>query len=184
MLEYARAKKDDELYTPDYLIYPIIKYIKKGITIWCPWDTRESNFVKIFNEMNYQCINSHSENGQNFFSYEPDEWDIIISNPPFSKKLKVFERLWQLNKPFAILMALPCLNYQEIGEFFCSHDGLQLMIFDKKVSFNGNTSSFNTSYFCRNLLDKDLIFEHLPDNNSGKFFRGIRSDESKNLFGG
>ena len=35
-----------------------------------------------------------------------DEWDIIVSNPPFSLKDKVLERLYSFNKPFAILLPL------------------------------------------------------------------------------
>jgi hypothetical protein len=191
MLNYAKTKKNDERYTPDYMIYPILKYIKKRKwhgrknIIWCPFDTENSNFVKILSENNYRVIYSHKKYNQNFFEFEPKKYDLIVSNPPFSKKLAVFERLWKLNKPFAILMCLPCLNYQEIGNFFYHHSGLQLMIFDKKVSFDGNCSSFNTSYFCRKFLKKDLIFETLKDNNTNRFYRGhvgIDYYEEKTLF--
>lgn len=70
-------------------------------------------------------------------------------------------------------MGLPILNYQEIGEFFCAegHD-LQLLVVDKKVSFDGKTASFNNSFFCRKMLPRDLIFTHLDNNNSGRHFVG------------
>ena len=167
---HHRLKNNDELYTPSYMIYPILKYVSKDKIIWCPFDKEESNYVKVLKKENYKIIYSHIETGQDFFEYEPKEYDLIISNPPFSKKLKIFNRLWKLNKPFAILMCLPCLNYQEIGNFFYNNSGLQLLIFDKKVSFNGNQSSFNTSYFCKDFLPRDLMFETLPHNNTGKNF--------------
>lgn len=39
---------NDEFYTPDYAIDPIVKYIPEGSRIWCPFDTAESLFVKRF----------------------------------------------------------------------------------------------------------------------------------------
>jgi len=56
-----------------------------------------------------------------------------------------------------------------MGNFFIDKN-LQLLIVDKKVSFNGKTASFNSSYFCNNLLPNDLIFTHLENNNSGKYY--------------
>ena len=37
---------NDECYTPDYAVKPILKYIPEGSTVWCPFDTKESEFVK------------------------------------------------------------------------------------------------------------------------------------------
>ena len=179
--------KNDELNTPLILVQPIIKYLKPGSAIWCPSDTEKSEFVITLSNSGFRVIHSHIWEGKDFFNYEPDEhYDYIISNPPFSLKLKVLDRLYKLNKPFGVLLGLPILNYQEVGEFFIDKK-LQLLIVDKKVSFNGNTSSFNTSYFCNNLLPQDIIFEHLENNNSKKHFRissisrdiGIRKMKNK-----
>jgi hypothetical protein len=72
-----------------------------------------------------------------------------------------------------MICGLPILNYQEMGNFFIDKD-LQLLIVDKKVSFDGNTASFNNSYFCKDILPRDLMFEHLEHNNSGNNFVGSR----------
>lgn len=74
-----------------------------------------------------------------------------------------------MNKPFAMILGLPILNYQVIGEFFLDKN-LELLIFDKKVSFDGNTASFNCSYFCDGILHNEITFYHLPHNNTGKNF--------------
>ena len=159
--------KKDEYYTPSILVKPIIKYTK-GV-VWCPFDTEKSEFVIILKKYGFKVIYSHIWYGQDFFEYEPKKYDCIVSNPPFTKKLKVLKRLYELDKPFAMVMGLPILNYQEIGNFFIGKK-LQLLIVDKKVSFNGKTASFNNSYFCHKFLPQDIIFEHLENNNSGKFF--------------
>ena len=169
-LNKSMKNKNDERYTPPILVKPILKYLKPQSTIWCPFDTEKSEFVILLKEAGHRVIYSHIDLCQDFFEYKPNEkYDYIISNPPFSQKLKVLDRLYKLNKPFAMLLNLECLNYQIIGEFFLDKP-LQLLIVDKKVSFDGNTASFNTSYFCKDILPKDLIFEHLENNNTGENF--------------
>ena len=38
--------------------YPILKYIPKDWVVWCPFDTKESNFVKLISKQN-KIIRSH-----------------------------------------------------------------------------------------------------------------------------
>ncbi len=177
----------DEYYTPKILVEPIIKYLKPNTTVWCPFDTKDSEFVLLLKEKGFNVIYSHIWLGQDFFEYEPKEhYDYIVSNPPFTRKLEVLERLYKLEKPFAMILGLPILNYQEVGDFFLDKE-LQLLIVNKKVSFDGNTASFNNSYFCWKLLPKDIIFEHLTHNNSKSHFVGSRMkketiEKEKDLF--
>lgn len=39
---------NDEFYTPEYAITPIMKYIPQSSKIWCPFDTADSHFVRMF----------------------------------------------------------------------------------------------------------------------------------------
>lgn len=170
-------KEQDEYYTPKILVEAILPYLEKGKTIWCPFDTENSEFVLTLKENGFKVIYSHIVYGQDFFVYEPnEEYHYIISNPPFSRKLEVLERLYKLNKPFAMVLPLTMLNYQEVGTFFLDKE-LQLLIVDKKVSFNGNTASFNNSYYCYKLLPKDLMFTHLKHNNSNSNYVASRMNK-------
>lgn len=82
---------DDESYTLPYAVEPILKYIPEDWTVWCPFDTAESEFVKQISRTN-RVIRSHISEGKDFFRYEPAEhWDCIVSNPPFQRK-KSFSR--------------------------------------------------------------------------------------------
>jgi hypothetical protein len=170
-LNKSSWNEKDEYYTPRILVEPILQYVPDDAIVWCPFDTGKSEFVLALKEKGNEVIHSHIWEGKDFFKYEPDEYDYIISNPPFTMKLEVFERLYKLGKPFAMIMGLPILNYQEVGNFFYNLDeDLQLLIVDKKVSFDGNTASFNNSYFCWNMLPKGIVFEHLANNNSKSHF--------------
>lgn len=168
-------KENDELYTPRILVEAITEFIPIGSTVWCPFDTKNSEFVLVLKEKGFKVIHTHIWEGKDFLTYEPKEhYDCIVSNPPFSIKLEVFRRLFNLGKPFAILMNSNAEQYQNVGNFFfeMSQQGkyIQKLNPDKKVSFNGNTSSFNTSYFCWKFLPRDYMMCHLENNNSGKHY--------------
>lgn len=48
MINYIKREKFDDLYTPDYAVIPLLKYIPKGITIWecCDFTDEEGGGVK------------------------------------------------------------------------------------------------------------------------------------------
>jgi hypothetical protein len=119
---------------------------------------------------------SHIDKGNNikdFFSYTPDsvkKYIAVISNPPFSIKKQVWEHLDKLKVPWAMLTNIMCLNYEEVGRYFANNLGLQILSFDRRISFDGNPSSFMSSYFCRNFLPVDLIFSKLENNNAKQYY--------------
>lgn len=169
-------RKRDELYTPEKLVRIILPYLKiwaeknkADPVIWCPFDTEDSEFVRVLTRENYKVVHSHINTDQNFFDYEPDQWDIAISNPPFSLKMDIFKRLFNFNKPFVMLCNEMIINYQEVANLFLGYE-IQMLCPDKKVSFDGYTSSFACGYFCWRFLPRDLIFCHMEDNNTGKNF--------------
>ena len=90
-------KEDNELYTPYYATDHIIKYLPKDKITWCPFDENWSAFYNRLKEEGYNVVRSSLAEGQDFFNYEPEKWDIIVSNPPFSIKDKVLERLYSFN---------------------------------------------------------------------------------------
>ena len=157
--------KNDECYTPDYGVKPILKYIPEGKTVWCPFDTPESEFVKQISKQN-KVVYSHLCYGQDFFEYEPEQWDVLVSNPPFTNKRKFFERALSFGRPFALIMSNTWLNDAAPKQLFKDKD-LQLLMFDKRMRFtspdgrDNNKITFSSSYYCWNFLPKQIIMEEL-----------------------
>lgn len=164
---YSKGK-NDECLTLKYAVLPIIKYIPKGKIVWCPFDTDKSEFVIELKKAGFDVVYSHIDNGQDFYNYEPKNWDIIISNPPFTNKRWIFERALSFNKPFALIMSNTWLNDSAPKQIFFEKQ-LQLLMFDKRMLFKNNNEiqkkiTFSSSYYCYNFLPKDLIIEELEVN--------------------
>lgn len=175
--------KQDEYRTPSCLVKIVVPFLQiwakdfekennRQPIIWCPFDLESSQFVQILKQYGFQVEHSHISENKDFFIYQPKKWDIAISNPPFSKKLDVFKKFYLWNKPFVMLMNMMALNYQEIGNLFAEmKTDVQFLIPDKKISFDGKTSSFCSGYVCYKFLEC-TTFVHMSDNNAGKYFRG------------
>ena len=83
---YLTANKTsagDEVYTPFYAVEPLIEFLPKDKKIWCPFDEEWSAFYQYLTEQGFDVERSSLKDGKDFFHFEPDEWDILVSNPPF-----------------------------------------------------------------------------------------------------
>jgi hypothetical protein len=162
---------NDDLYTPPCLVRPLGTFIFPVFdSVLCPFDNEKSEYVKYFKEKDMDVLFGDLSTGDDFFKRGKPDVDIIVSNPPFSQKLAVFERLFEWGIPFAMLMNLMAINYQEIGELFYKQRPYpQLIIPDKKVSFNGKTSSFCSGYVTWKLTT-GTQYIHLDNNNTGRNF--------------
>lgn len=155
----------DDYMTPESAVNLILPYVKKFNTIWCPFDKEDSNFVKIFKENGINIINTHIDYGNDFFNFMPkDSFDAIVSNPPFSKLDKVIQRLYEINKPYAIIM--PVHSLQGKTKFRYIKDTAQILIPEDRIQFLNpitkskldTTVSFSSCYLCKDVLPERLLY--------------------------
>lgn len=165
-MDKVANSKNDEFYTPPYAIFPILKYLKNKSTIWCPFDTENSWFVKIFKSHGHDVVFSHLENGEDFFEIDKKA-DYIISNPPYSIKAEVFERLFSLGKPFGMLVGVVGLfESQKRFELF-KNNNFEMMYFNKRISYFKDYKDqkpslnppFSSVYITKNILPEKIVFE-------------------------
>ena len=119
-------------------------------------------------------VHSHIRTGRDFFVYEPEKWDLIVSNPPFSIKQKVVERCLSFGKPFALLLSNLWLNSSAPVRLFREKE-MQMLLFDKRIQFTEkNAAYFGSSYFCHKVLPKQIVFESL---NRSKYEESRMADD-------
>lgn len=187
----------DECYTTHNEAIKMVNYIlENGIVthdqiIWLPFDNEFSNIYKALISRGYNVVMTNLENGQDFYIYEPERWDIIITNPPFSGRTKLMNRLMQFNKPFIILQATQMFNNQFAVNYLCEFsDDFKFLLPRSRMSFltykedeniirnDRNGASFYSFWLCyKTTLKKP--FNQLKD--SGKEREIERYDEQGNV---
>ncbi len=168
-MDIVAGSKNDEFYTPAYAIEPILKYVKPNSTIWCPFDTENSWFIKIFSDCGHTVIATHLETGYDFFNCEIPDCDYIISNPPYSIKTEVFKKLFEIGKPFAMLVGIVGL-FESQKRFQMFRDNqFEIMYLNKRVAYfkdyNEQKPSlnppFSSVYICSKMLPQQIVFEEV-----------------------
>ena len=172
-MDKVAGSGNDEFYTPRYAIEPILKYLPPNSKVWCPFDTKDSYFVKILTEEGHEVLNTHLEEGNDFFELinsDISDWaDYIISNPPYSLKTEVLEKLFESEKPFAMLLGVVGLfESKRRFNMFRQHD-FEIMYLSKRVSYFKSYEEpkpalnppFSSVYICSKMLPKQIIFEEI-----------------------
>jgi hypothetical protein len=167
-MDKVAGSGNDEFYTPEYAIKPILKYIKPKSIVWCPFDTSESNFVKILRNEGHDVIATHIDQGLDFFETNM-ECDYIISNPPYSKKGEVLQRLFDIGKPFAMLIGVVGLfESQKRFEMFRDNE-FEVLYLNRRVAYFKDFAEqkpslnppFSSVYLCKDMLPKQIVFEEI-----------------------
>ena len=174
-MDKVAGSQNDEFYTPKFAVKPIMKYLKPNSFIWCPFDTKESNYVKLFTEAGHDVLCTHIDNGIDFLKLDNCSMnfnyniDYIISNPPYSLKTEVLEKLFELNIPFAMLVGVVGLFESQKRFDMFKNNKFEIMYFNKRVSYMKDYTSnklelnppFSSVYVCHNILPKQIVFEEI-----------------------
>ena len=164
----SQSGRPDDFQTPAIALLPLTKYIPKSRVIWeCA--SGKGNLVRGFSEMGYCVVGSDILSGQSFLSYEPEHYDVIVTNPPFSLKQQFLERAYSIGKPFAFLLPLTTFETRGRQGLFKKY-GVEVILFDRRINFEtpsgvGSGSWFATAWFTHGLnIGNQLTFESLGQN--------------------
>jgi len=170
---YYQQGGGDEQYTPRYGVEVLLQHILhlKDKIIWCPFDKADSQFVKVLKDNEFKVIYSHIDDGKDFLTYEPENWDVLISNPPYKNKRIYWERALDLKKPFALLLPLNILSDSIINTTMREREReqeFQLLIPSRRMRFynnltgeTGNQPTFKASYFGVNIFKQQIILQEM-----------------------
>jgi hypothetical protein len=145
-----KSKTSNDFQTPPLALRPLLGYIKKDWTVWeCACG--KGNLVEDLKARGYWVIGTDIAGGYDFLHYEPEGYDCIITNPPYSFKQEFLERAYELGKPFAFLLPLTTFETAKRQRLFRSY-GVEVIFLDKRINFetpsgNGSGSWFAVAWF-------------------------------------
>jgi hypothetical protein len=172
-MDKVAGSGNDEFYTPRYAIEPLLKYLPPASNIWCPFDTEESLFIPVLTQAGHTVQVSHLESGGDFFklakSPKLPKFDVVVSNPPYSLKADVFEELFALGIPFAMIVGVVGLfESQRRFELFRDNK-FEIMYLNRRVSYFKSYQDekpalnppFSSVWITSNLLPQQIVFEEI-----------------------
>ena len=155
--------KHDDYMTPKYAWENIKDFIPKDKIIYEPF-YGDGNSGLYLTELGFKVIHEPID----FFTEQPKNWDIIVSNIPFSKSKDVLKKLKELDKPFIIIMPVSKINTSYMREY--KNQGLQIIIPRKRIHFKKlvdgkpvdnwkDACNFDCFYYCYKInLEKDITW--------------------------
>ena len=147
---------NDNYYTPRQAFEDIIDFVPSNKTVYEPFvgSSRSGEFLQELLPNNKVIYNKEVDFFHNTFQY-----DLVVSNPPFSIAKQILTRLKELNKPFILLLPASRLCTQYIRKLFKKN--IQIIIPKKRINFinsnNRRACNFDCLWYCFNLnLDSDI----------------------------
>lgn len=149
--------RGDEYFTLDKDAETIAQHIIRPMQVWLPFNDKGKAFDRILPQHGHKVICTDGD----FFTTDPPQGtEAVISNPPFSRKKEVVQRLDELGLKYALIMPFLWLN-----------DGVpfdhatQLMMFRKRMHFSMggvelNRPRQNCVVISNGLLTHDFIVIH------------------------
>jgi len=143
------ANKANDFQTPPVALNPLLGYLPRRI-----WECAcgKGNLVNYLLAKGFEVVASDIQDGHNFLDWTPpfDDYDCIVTNPPYSLKDQFLKRCYLLGKPFALLMPLTTLEGKR--QRWLEEYGIEIILLDKRLNFetpsgNGTGSWFATAWF-------------------------------------
>ncbi len=157
----------DACQTPPYALKPLLPYLDGDWEVWEP-AAGKGRMVDALRDAEFDVIASDIIGGKDFFEYQPESFDCIVTNPPYSLKYKWLERCYALGKPFALLLPVETLGAKTAQTLFREH-GISVIFMDRRINFempniglDGSNAQFPTAWFVWGIeLPSQMIFAEL-----------------------
>jgi hypothetical protein len=124
--------------TPPQALDPLLPYLKKAWIIWEP-AMGTGNLVNYLSLKGFNVIGTDIKDPEvlpshDFLQWQPENFDCIITNPPYSLKQKFLERCYSLDRPFALLLPLTTFETKKRQALFKKH-GVEVIFLPERINF-------------------------------------------------
>lgn len=159
----------DACQTPPEGLEPLLPYVYHDWEVWEP-AAGQGLLVQSLQAAGLHIVYAGDLlSGMNFFEYEPEEWDCIITNPPYSIKYEWLEHCYRLGKPFALLMPVEVLGAKKAQALFRQY-GVEVVFPNGRINFSmpnigfeGSAAQFPTAWFTWGFnIGQGMTFSEMP----------------------
>jgi hypothetical protein len=159
---FDEEMKTDEWYTPLDVVqkaYDLLN-VRYESTVLCPFDTQKSKFVLWGQVNNYWVKYGMTDYLDNDYDY-----DYLLTNPPFSIKDKVIEKVLKKGKPAALVLPLDTLGGVKRHALWKEYGYPSVYIPTKRIRFIDGTGagrdkvSFHCIIMLLNVGRSEIIWE-------------------------
>lgn len=135
----------DDCQTPPYAVEVLIPFLPERAIIWEP-AAGQGYIANTLEQAGFTVIAGDIKSGQDYFFYEPDNYEVQITNPPWNQYQKYawLRRAYQLNKPFALLMQTETLGVQDAIFEFCKY-GVEIIQPVGRINFKMPVKAWDSS---------------------------------------
>ncbi len=153
----------DNCQTPGYAIDPLIPFLPTMARVWEP-AAGEGYLVKALKEKRFAVWEGDVLTGEDYFKQECEDYEVQVTNPPFSMKFKWLQRAFDLDNPFALLLPINTLGTVTAQKMFEKY-GISVLLLDKRIDFkmpfmgwDGQGAQFSVAWFMWKLADPGLYY--------------------------
>ena len=154
MITVRDMSTHDEIWTPPEAIAPLVHYLSADQIIWemCPGAGKLSDYLR---DRGFAVYHNKDVDALQFTPVE--NYDLIVTNPPWSKKHLFLQRCCFLHKPFALLLPVRTLGVRRCQMWL---EELDVLFLAKRVDFTGGGAPYEAcAWFTQGLLPDRMVFE-------------------------
>lgn len=128
-----RAGSPDDFQTDPWVLEALYPWIDEDHVVW-ESACGEGRLSGALAARGYSVVRSDVLTGRDFFEWQPERWDVQITNPPYKPKDRWLARSYALGKPFALLLPLTTFEGLKRQALFHEH-GVEVILLPKRPTF-------------------------------------------------
>ena len=149
----GESQQRDRCQTPWYAVDLILPWLPKDAIIW-ESAAGDGQIVSKLTHEGYEVVTTDILTGHNYFKWQPNRWDIQLTNPPYSDKYDWILRACQLSKPAGLLVPSETFWNKTAAEIFEVYGEPEIIAPIGRINYkmpnagySGNGANFHSSWF-------------------------------------
>jgi hypothetical protein len=159
--------RSDDFQTEDYAIDVLVPFLENllpedgGRGVWeCACG--DGQMARRLEKRGFYVHATDVQDGTDFLTLPRLEWpafDVIVTNPPFSKKDAFLQRCFESATPFALLLPVTALGEQGRVGLYAAHGGIDIILPRRRMVFTTPSGKkggawFFCAWFTRGLVNR------------------------------